>query len=76
MNRRLHTLLLLFLIFLPNLLCAQNISVASFQLLETDLTANTHGFMERDQNGEVAALIKIVTTEKGFVFDGGMVGIT
>ena len=76
MNRRLHTLLLLVLIFLPNLLCAQNISVASFQLLETDLTANTHGFMERDQNGEVAALIKIVTTEKGFVFDGGMVGIT
>ena len=76
MNRRLHTLLLIFLIFLPNLLCAQNISVASFQLLETDLTANTHGFMERDQNGEVAALIKIVTTEKGFVFDGGMVGIT
>ena len=55
---------------------AQNISVASFKLLENDLTANTHGTMVLDQNGEVAALIKIVTTEKGFVFDGGMVGIT
>lgn len=54
---------------------AQNINVASFKLLENDLTANTTGTMERDQNGEPAALIKIVTTEQGFVFDGGMVGI-
>ena len=54
---------------------AQNISVASFKLLENDLTANTTGTMERDQNGEVAALIKVVTTEQGFVFDGGMSGI-
>ena len=52
-----------------------NISVASFRLLENDLTANTHGTMEKDQNGEIAALIKIVTTEKGFKFEGGMVGI-
>ena len=63
-------------VLVPISLNAQNISVASFKLLENDLTANTHGTMERDQNGEVAALIKIVTTEKGFVFDGGMVGIT
>ena len=54
---------------------AQNISVSSFKLLENDLTANTAGTMERDQNGKVAALIKVVTTELGFVFDGGMVGI-
>ena len=54
---------------------AQNISVTSFKLLENDLTANTAGTMERDQNGETAALIKVVTTEQGFVFDGGMVGI-
>ena len=32
--------------------------------------------MERDQNGEVAALIKVVTSEQGFAFDGGMVGVT
>ena len=53
---------------------AQNISVKDFRLLETDLTANTVGTMKRDQNNEVAALIKIVTTETGFVFDGGMLG--
>ena len=56
-------------------LSAQNISVASFKLLDSDLTAYTAGTMERDQNGEVAALIKVVTTEQGFVFDGGMTGI-
>lgn len=56
-------------------LSAQNISVASFKLLENDLTANTTGTMERDQNGEVAALIKMVTNEQGFGFDGGMSGI-
>ena len=63
-------------VLVPISLNAQNISVASFKLLENDLTANTHGTMVLDQNGEVAALIKIVTSEKGFVFDGGMVGIT
>ena len=56
-------------------LSAQNISVASFKLLENDLTANTTGTIERDQNGEVAALIKMVTNEQGFGFDGGMSGI-
>ena len=54
---------------------AQEISVSSFRLLENDLTANTHGTTEVDFNGEVAALIKVVTPEKGFVFDGGMVGV-
>lgn len=56
-------------------LLAQNISVKSFRLLETDLTANTAGTMKRDQNNEVSALIKVVTTETGFAFDGGMLGI-
>ena len=54
---------------------AQQISVSSFKLMENDLTANTYGTMEKDFNGEVAALIKVVTTEQGFLFDGGMVGI-
>lgn len=53
----------------------QSISVSSFKLIENDLTANTAGTMERDQNGETAALIKVVTSETGFSFDGGMVGI-
>ena len=55
---------------------AQNeMSVLSFRLLDNDLTANTRGTSEMDQNGETAALIKIVTLEKGFTFDGGSLGI-
>ena len=54
---------------------SQNISVSSFNLLDTDLTANTAGTMETDQNGETAALIKVVTTQTGFTFDGGSMGI-
>ena len=73
MNKKLYTLLLFVLCCLT--MSAQKISVASFKLKENDLTANTYGTMERDQNGEVAALIKVITTEQGFVFKGGMVGI-
>ena len=76
MRKFVLSVLMILGVLVPMSLNAQNISVASFKLLENDLTANTHGTMVRDQNGEVAALIKIVTTEKGFVFDGGMVGIT
>ena len=43
--------------------------------MDNDLTANTTGTAELDQNGDIAALIKIITTETGFVFDGGMMGI-
>ena len=53
----------------------QHISVSSFKLLDTDLTANTSGTIEMDQNGETAALIKVVTTQTGFTFDGGALGI-
>lgn len=54
---------------------AQNISVSSFRLLETDLTAINAETMERDQNLEVAALIKVVTTQTGFSFDVGQLGV-
>ena len=54
---------------------SQTISVSNFRLLESDLTANTTGTMEVDQNGETAALIKVVTTQTGFTFDGGALGI-
>lgn len=67
--------ILLLMILCSTMASAQNINVVSFKLLENDLTANTTGTIERDQNGEIAALIKIVTTAQGFVFDGGMVGI-
>ena len=49
--------------------------MSSFKLLDSDLTANTAGTMEQDQNGEVAALIKVVTTQTGFSFDCGAMGI-
>ena len=54
---------------------SQEISVESFRRLDNDLTANTFGTTEYDQNGQVAALIKVVTVETGFVFDAGMMGI-
>ena len=70
-----RTTLYIFAILFSCLSYSQSISVSSFKLLESDLTANTAGTTERDQNGEVAALIKVVTTQTGFVFDGGSLGI-
>ena len=57
------------------LLNAQEMSIKSFYLAETDLTANTPGTMVYDQNGNVCALIKIETTLDGFSFDVGSLGI-
>lgn len=68
-------ILLIQLLLMISPLRAQNMSVTGFRLLENDLKANTHGTMERDQNGQVAALIRVQTTQQGFVFDGGMMGI-
>ena len=67
-------------LFLSLMICclaaaAQTLSVTSFKPLPNDLTANIAGTMEKDQNGEVAALIKVVTTQTGFAFEGGMAGI-
>ena len=75
MKRNIRNILFILFVLCAQIAVAQDISVASFRLLENDLTANTHGTMEKDFNGETAALIKVVTTEQGFVFDGGMVGI-
>lgn len=58
------------LLALPAL--SQQISVESFTPLENDLTANTAGTMKKDQNGKTCALIKVVTSEKGFNFDVGI----
>ena len=54
---------------------SQQISVESFTPLENDLTANTAGTMKKDQNGKTCALIKVVTSEKGFNFDVGILGV-
>ena len=73
MKKRLY--IVYFVVLFTSIVCAQNISVTTFKLLDTDLTANTTGTMELDQNGETAALIKVVTTQTGFTFDGGSLGI-
>ena len=53
---------------------AQQISVESFRRLDNDMDARiTHA--RKDQNGDVCAIIKIVTTETGFTFEGGSLGI-
>lgn len=74
-NSFFHFLLTASLLLMSIPIKAQTLSVDNFRILENDLTANTQGTMMTDQNGEVAALIKVVTTATGFVFDGGMMGI-
>ena len=54
---------------------AQSISVKSFKALPMDLTASSLEGKRIDQNGDVAALIKVVTNATGFVFEGGTLGI-
>ena len=72
---KIRYLILLWLMCITYISYSQSISVSNFKLLDTDLTANTAGTMELDQNGETAALIKVVTTQTGFTFDGGSMGI-
>ena len=70
-----NAFIIFFLIFGSIILRAQNISVTSFSPLPNDLTANTAGTEVKDQNGEKAALIRIQTTQIGFSFDAGMMGV-
>ncbi len=63
------------MLFVAVCLQAQNISVASFELIPHDLTANLQGTTVLDQNGEVCALIRIQTIQKGFSFDVGVLGV-
>lgn len=53
----------------------QKFSVESFRLLPTDMTASSREWKHIDQNGATAALIKIVTSETGFAFDGGTLSV-
>lgn len=54
---------------------AQSITVKSFQPLVGDMTTTSAEGKRIDQNNEVAALIKIVTTETDFSFEAGALGI-
>ena len=59
----------LFTFFCFNKICAQDISVLDFYLDESDLTANRTAVL--DQNGDKCSLIRVQTTQKGFLFDVG-----
>lgn len=48
--------------------------VKSFRVLENDMDARVNEPI-RDQNGDVCAIIKVVTTQTGFSFDCGQIGI-
>ena len=71
--KRYILLILLFLSFFDGV--AQSISVKSFRALPMDMTASSLEGKRIDQNGQMAALIKVMTTETGFVFEGGTLGI-
>lgn len=68
------TSLILFAIFAYFQCVGQNITVKSFRSLFNDMDARIN-FPKSDQNGDKCALIKIVTSEKSFEFDGDMLGI-
>ncbi len=55
-------------------LWSQNISVSSFMKLPNDLDARVNAPL-RDQNGDICAIIKVVTTETGFSWDSDQLGI-
>ena len=74
--KRLYWIILTILLFIPSILHGQELKIKSFYLAETDLTANTPGTMEYDQNGNLCALIKVETVLDGFTFDVGTMGIT
>ena len=69
-------LVFLFLL-LPLCMSAQNdFNVSSFNLDPHDTTPILEGTMVCDQNGEVCALLRIQTTQTGFSFDVGVLGVT
>ena len=68
-------LLVISLFFVATATKAQNkIQVTSFNRMETDVTARITA-PQRDQNGEVCALIRIVTTIKDLMFEPDALGI-
>jgi len=52
----------------------KGLAVRSFRCLDDDLTARME-YPFKDQNGDLCAVIKVVTTQTGFSFDGGSIGI-
>ena len=66
-------IIFLSLLFVVIDVSSQTIAVKSFRKLETDQEARIAS-PKIDQNGKKCAIIKVVTTQTGFVFDFGMIG--
>ena len=62
------TLSLLLFVLLATLAYSQNMSVSGFRCLENDISARSAGVT--DINGELCALIRVNTPERGFEFTG------
>lgn len=67
-------LLLFLLVVIASVDLSGEIAVKSFRKLDNDLDARVN-FPLKDQNGKDCAIIKVVTTQTGFNFDGGQLGI-
>ena len=52
----------------------QQLAVKSFRSLPHDMDA-LQNYPLKDQNGEICAIVKVQTLEKGFLFDNGSIGI-
>ncbi len=74
MNRYLY-LVFFFIIASFSTALGQQLSVESFRALPNDMDARQN-FREMDQNGELCAIVKVVTPESGFQFEIGSLGIT
>jgi formylglycine-generating enzyme required for sulfatase activity len=74
-STQMHRLLFILLLFFALSASAkEGISVKSFRCLPKDMDARIDHPVT-DQNGDVAALIKVVTTETGFKFEAGSLGV-
>lgn len=71
--KKIPFIILLLLLFSFELM-AQNLNVKSFKSVPGDMTARVTA-PEIDQNGDKCALVKVRTTQKGFVFEGDLLGI-
>ena len=74
MSRTFYLVLLLITVTVSSVY-SQQLSVKSFRALPNDMDARQN-YKTLDQNGELCAIIKVVTSEKGFRFDIGSLGIT
>lgn len=66
---------LLFVFFFQEVCAQGKIEVVSFNRIENDITARVTA-PKRDQNGEICALIRIVTHVKDLMFEPDALGIT